>query len=63
MDNIYTVEDWMNRIADALEEGDTEMLNDCISKSIDWMQPEDERMAQLRLVEGVKELMLDTQTA
>jgi len=63
MDNIYTVEDWMNRIADALEEGDTEMLNDCISKSIDWMQPEDERMAQLRLVEGVKELMLDMQTA
>ena len=63
MDNIYTVEDWMNRIADALEEGDTEMLNDCISKSIDWMQPEDERMAQLRLVESVKELMLDMQTA
>jgi len=63
MDNIYTVEDWMNRIADALEEGDTEMLNDCISKSIDWMQPEDERMAQLRLVEGVKELMLDMQHA
>jgi len=63
MDNIYTVEDWMNRIADALEEGDTEMLNLCISKSIDWMQPEDERMAQLRLVEGVKELMLDMQHA
>ena len=63
MNDIYTVEDWMNRIADALEEGDTEMLNDCISKSIDWMQPEDERMAQLRLVEGVKELMLDMQTA
>ena len=63
MDNIYTVEDWMNRIADALEEGDPEMLSDCISKSIDWMQPEDERMAQLRLVEGVKELMLDMQTA
>jgi len=63
MDNIYTVEDWMNRIADALEEGDTEMLNDCISKSIDWMQPEDERMAQLRLVESVKELMLDMQHA
>jgi len=62
MNDIYTVEDWMNRIADALEEGDSEMLNDCISKSIDWMQPEDERMAQLRLVEGVKELMLDTQT-
>jgi len=63
MDNIYTVEDWMNRIADALEEGDTEMLNDCIRRSIDWMQPEDERMAQLRLVEGVKELMLDMQHA
>jgi len=63
MNDIYTVEDWMNRIADALEEGDSEMLNDCIRKSIDWMQPEDERMAQLRLVEGVKELMLDTQTA
>jgi len=63
MDNIYTVEDWMNRIADALEEGDPEMLSDCISKSIDWMQPEDERMAQLRLVEGVKELMLDMQHA
>ena len=63
MNDIYTVNDWMERIADALEEGDTEMLNDCISKSIDWMQPEDERMAQLRLVEGVKELMLDMQTA
>jgi len=63
MNDIYTVNDWMERIADALEEGDTEMLNDCIRKSIDWMQPEDERMAQLRLVEGVKELMLDTQTA
>ena len=63
MDNIYTVEDWMNRIADALEEGDPEMLSDCISKSIDWMQPEDERMAQLRLVEGVKELMLDMKHA
>jgi len=63
MNDIYTVEDWMNRIADALEEGDTEMLNDCISKSIDWMQPEDERMAQLRLVEGVKELLLDMQHA
>jgi len=46
-----------------LEEGDSEMLNDCIRKSIDWMQPEDERMAQLRLVESVKELMLDMQTA
>ena len=63
MDNIYTVEDWMNRIADALEEGDPEMLSNCISKSIDWMQPEDERMAQLRLVEGVKELMLDMKHA
>jgi len=63
MNDIYTVEDWMNRIADALEEGDSEMLNDCIRKSIDWMQPEDERMAQLRLVESVKELMLDMQTA
>jgi len=63
MNDIYTVNDWMERIADALEEGDTEMLNDCIRRSIDWMQPEDERMAQLRLVEGVKELMLDTQTA
>jgi len=61
MNDIYTVNDWMERIADALEEGDTEMLNDCIRKSIDWMQPEDERMAQLRLVEGVKELMLDMQ--
>jgi len=63
MSDIYTVEDWMNRIADALEEGDPEMLNDCIRRSIDWMQPEDERMAQLRLVEGVKELMLDMQHA
>jgi len=63
MNDIYTVNDWMERIADALEEGDTEMLNDCIRKSIDWMQPEDERMAQLRLVEGVKELMLDMQHA
>jgi len=63
MNDIYTVNDWMERIADALEEGDTEMLNDCIRRSIDWMQPEDERMAQLRLVEGVKELMLDTQAA
>ena len=62
MNDIYTVEDWMNRIADALEEGDPEMLNDCIRKSIDWMQPEDERMAQLRLVESVKELMLDRET-
>ena len=63
MNDIYTVNDWMERIADALEEGDTEMLNDCIRKSIDWMQPEDERMAQLRLVEGVKELMLDREYA
>ena len=62
MDNIYTVEDWMNRIADALEEGDPEMLNCCIRKSLDWLQPDDERMAQMRLVESVKELMLDTQT-
>ena len=63
MNDIYTVEDWMNRIADALEEGDPEMLNDCIRRSIDWMQPEDERMAQMRLVESVKELMLDMQHA
>jgi len=63
MNDIYTVNDWMNRIADALEEGDPEMLNECIRKSIDWMQPEDERMAQLRLVEGVKELMLDREYA
>jgi len=63
MNDINTVEDWMNRIADALEEGDPEMLNDCIRRSIDWLQPEDERMAQMRLVESVKELMLDTQTA
>lgn len=63
MNDIYTVNDWMNHIADALEEGDPEMLNECIRKSIDWMQPEDERMAQLRLVEGVKELMLDREYA
>ena len=63
MDDIYTVNDWMNRIADALEEGDPEMLNECIRRSIDWLQPEDERMAQLRLVEGVKELMLDNDYA
>ena len=59
MNDIYTVNDWMNQIADALEEGDPEMLNACIRKSIDWMQPEEERMAQMRLVESVKELMLD----
>jgi hypothetical protein len=63
MNDIYTVNDWMNRIADALEEGDPEMLNECIRKSIDWMQPEDERMAQMRLVEGVKELMVDREYA
>ena len=59
MNDIRTVNDWMNQIADALEEGDPEMLNACIRKSIDWMQPEEERMAQMRLVESVKELMLD----
>ena len=63
MNDIYTVNDWMNQIADAVEEGDPEMLNACIRKSIDWMQPEDERMAQMRLVEGVKELMLDNELA
>jgi len=59
MNDIRTVNDWMNQIADAVEEGDPEMLNACIRKSIDWMQPEEERMAQVRLVESVKELMLD----
>ena len=63
MNDIYTVNDWMNRIAVALEENDVNMLDDCISKSIDWLQPEDERMAQMRLVEGVKELMLDNELA
>lgn len=63
MNDIYTVNDWMNRIADALEEGDVNMLDDCISKSIDWLQPEEERMAQMRLVESVKELMLDNELA
>jgi len=63
MNDIYTVNDWMNHIADALEEGNSEMLDECIRKSIDWMQPEEERMAQLRLVEGVKELMLDREYA
>jgi len=63
MNDIYTVNDWMNHIADALEESDPEMLNECIRRSIDWMQPEDERMAQMRLVEGVKELMLDREYA
>lgn len=63
MNDIYTVNDWMNQIADAVEEGDPEMLNACIRKSIDWMQPEDGRMAQMRLVEGVKELMLDNELA
>ena len=63
MNDIRTVNDWMNQIADALEEGDVNMLDDCIRKSIDWMQPEDERMAQMRLVEGVKELMLDNDYA
>ena len=63
MNDINTVNDWMNRIADALEEGNSDMLDACIRKSIDWMQPEEERMAQLRLVEGVKELMLDREYA
>jgi hypothetical protein len=63
MNDIYTVNDWMNRIADALEEGNSDMLNECIRKSIDWLQPEDERMAQMRLVEGVKELMVDNDYA
>ena len=63
MNDIYTVNDWMNQIADALEESDPEMLNACIRKSIDWMQPEDDRMAQMRLVESVKELMLDNELA
>jgi len=63
VNNINTVNDWMNQIADALEENDVNMLDDCISKSIDWMQPEEERMAQMRLVESVKELMLDNELA
>ena len=63
MNDIRTVNDWMNQIADALEEGDVNMLDDCIRCSIDWLQPEDERMAQMRLVEGVKELMLDNDYA
>lgn len=63
MNDINNLNDWMNRIADALEEGDPEMLNECIRRSIDWLQPEDESMAQLRLVEGVKELMLDNEYA
>ena len=59
MNDINTVNDWMERIALAIEENDPDILNDCVSKSVDWMQPEEERMAQVRLVESVKELMLD----
>lgn len=59
MNDIYTLNDWMNRIADAVEEDDVNMLNDCIRKSIDWLQPEEDRIAQMRIVENMKVLMLD----
>lgn len=59
MSEINTVNDWMNHIANAIAEEDHDMLYDCIHRSKDWLQPEEERTAQLNLIEAVKELMID----
>ena len=63
MHNINTVNDFMNTVAEAVEERDFDALDTCASVAKDWLQPEDERNAQLNLIESVRYMMMDAAEA
>jgi len=56
---INTVNEWMEQLAEAMREGDFDKIQACRRASLDWLQPEQERVAQMQLVETVEEVMMD----
>ena len=52
MTGVNTVNDWMNELAEALREGDIDKINKLGEMSYQWLQPSDERAAQINLCEA-----------
>ncbi len=54
---INNVNDWMNQLAEAIREGDHDMVTKLDDISYQWIQPSEERGAQSNLIEAVYEVM------
>jgi len=58
MFRLNTTSDLMKAVAEALETGDMDMLEECWMQVEDWCQTEEERNAQLALIRAAK-MMVD----
>lgn len=56
MRNVYTVADLMTAAARALQERDTDELFELMRVVRDWLQPEQERNAQMELLETMADV-------
>ena len=56
---IYTLTDWMQALAEAMRNSDTDTIEQLQAVSRDWLQSSDETEAQLHLCESALELVYD----
>jgi hypothetical protein len=56
---IHNINDWMEKAADALDEGDAETLDSLLRVSEDWLQDERSLRAQRKLIEVMLEACFD----
>ena len=56
---IHTLNDWMKYLADALDDMSPEMIEQLRSISNNWLQADDEREAQLKLLDAAERIIYD----
>ena len=54
---VNTINDWMNELADAIENNNTQAIGRLTSISEDWLQMSEERQAQIRLLQSVQDII------
>jgi ATP-dependent protease HslVU (ClpYQ) peptidase subunit len=57
--NIYTVNDFMKALAQALDERDMELVETCRAVADDWLQDQEEHHSQVMLIDAVENAIMD----
>jgi hypothetical protein len=58
---IYSISEWMEAMAEAIENRDIETIDKLENVSRGWMQGSDEMRAQLLLVDAIRGLIYETE--
>ena len=57
--DVHNIEKWMERLAEALEYQDVELIEQLKARSSDWMQMDSARKAQHKLADAAHQLIED----